>query len=246
MENHSWGQVLGQPSAAPYEASIAHQCGTATRYASVGSPSLPNYLAATSGDTHGVTDDAAPSAHPLTVDNLFRQVRAAGGTERSYQEATTAPCQQSSAGTYAVKHNPAAYYIGNDDRAACVRDDVGLDGLTAALGAGPLPTFSFVTPDLCHDTHDCSVTTGDRWLAGWLPRILASPAYRDGTTAVIVMWDEYTPMPNLIVAPSVPAGTSSAVAFNHYSLLRTTEELLGLPLLGRAGTAASMRSAFRL
>jgi hypothetical protein len=38
----------------------------------------------------------------------------------------------------------------------------------------------------------------------------------------------------------------SATAFSHYSLLRTTEEMLGLPRLGKASTATSMRSAFHL
>ena len=110
MENHDRQQVLGNPTAAKYEVGLAHQCGTATRYSTVGSPSLPNYLGATSGDTWGIHDDSGPSAHPLTVDNLFRQVRAVGGTERSYEEAMTSPCQLAPGGDYAVKHNPAAYY----------------------------------------------------------------------------------------------------------------------------------------
>ena len=53
----------------------------------------------------------------------------------------------------------------------------------------------------------------------------------------------------VVVAPTTPAGARSATLFNHYSLLRTTEELLGLPgRLGHAGDAstASMRAAFGL
>jgi phosphatidylinositol-3-phosphatase len=247
MENHQWPQVLGDPAQAPYETSLAKKCGTATHYASVGSPSLPNYLGATSGDSHGIQDDSGPAAHPLTGDNLFRQVRASGGTERSFQESMGQPCRQDSAGSYAVKHNPAAYYVGGSDRAACMADDVDLTALAGQLaGAGGLPTFAFITPDLCHDTHDCSVATGDAWLTTWVPRILASPSYRDGSTAVFIVWDEYTPMPNLVVAPSVPPGTSVAQPFDHYSLLWTTEELLGLPKLGRAAGATSMRGPFRL
>jgi phosphatidylinositol-3-phosphatase len=245
MENHNWQQVLGNPSAAPYETRLAHQCATATRYASVGSPSLPNYLGATSGDTWGIHDDADPSSHPLKADNIFRQVRTSGGSERSYEEAMASPCQQAAGGTYAVKHNPAAYYTGNNDRTACATDDVGLNALAADLTAGTLPTFACVTPDLCHDTHDCPVATGDTWLATWVPRILASAAYREGSTAIFVIWDEYTPMPNVVIAPSVPTGVTSGAAFDHYGLLRTTEQLLGLPMLGRAGGAAGLRAAFR-
>jgi phosphatidylinositol-3-phosphatase len=246
MENHQWQQVLGDPAAAPYEIGLARKCATATHYASVGSPSLPNYLGATSGDSHGIQDDSGPAAHPLSGDNLFRQVRASGGREQSFPESMGPPCRQDSAGSYAVKHNPAAYYVGGSDRVACIADDVDLAALLPELAAGTLPTFAFITPDLCHDTHDCPVATGDAWLALWVPRILASPAYRDGSTAVFVMWDEYTPMPNVVVAPSVPAGTSVSEPFDHYSLLRTTEEMVGLPLLGRATGATSMRGPFRL
>ena len=242
MENHSYRDVIGSPSA-PYESALARQCGSASHYADVAHPSLPNYLAATSGDTQGVGDDDGPSSHPLSVDNLFRQVRAAGRTERSFEEGMPGHCYQASAGRYAVKHNPAAYYVGGGDRAACQADDL---GFTGTLSAGPLPTFSFVTPDLCHDTHDCSVATGDAWLKTFVPDLLQRPEYRRGAMAVFVVWDESTPMPFIMVSPTTPPGTVLARPVDHYALLRTTEELLGLPLLGQAGSALSMRAAFRL
>lgn len=242
MENHTYGQVIGN-SSAPYETTLARQFATATHYASVGSPSLPNYIGATSGSTQGIADDDGPQSHPLAVDNLFRQVRAAGKTERSFQESMPANCGLSSVGTYAVKHNPAAYYTGGDDRTACRADDVPFSG---TLPSGTLPSFSFVTPDLCHDTHDCPVAAGDAWLKAFLPPLLARDEYRSGSTVVFIVWDEYTPMPDIVISPATPAGTVASQSFDHYSLLRTTEELLGLPLLGRASSAASMRAAFRL
>src|SRR5206468_2203706 len=81
-------------------------------------------------------------------------------------------------GTYAVKHNPEAYYT--NIRAACGTDNVPMGttssgAFTSALSAGTLPKFSFVTPDLCNDMHDCSVQTGDAWLQSWVPQIVASP-----------------------------------------------------------------------
>ena len=247
MENKTWDQVLGNSSSAPYETGLAHQCGTATHYASVGRPSLPNYIGATSGSTQGISDDNAPSAHPITGDNLFRQVRAAGGSERSYDEAMTSSCQLSSSGQYAVKHNPAPYYTGGDDRRACQADDVSFAAFAGDVAQGRLPTFAFVTPDLCNDTHDCDVKTGDAWLAQHLPDLLKSPTYRSGTTAVFVIWDEETPMPNLIIAPSTHPGTVVTSSIDHYALLRTTEELLGLPTsLGAAASAPSLRAAFGL
>lgn len=250
MENRTYGSVLGNP-AAPYENALARQCGTDRAYHQVGSPSLPNYLGATSGQTYGIADDAGPAAHPLNADNLFRQVRASGATERSYVEDMPANCTTAAQGRYAVKHNPEAYYVGGGDRAACRADDVPL-GTTAGgpfladLDSGRLPDFAFVVPNICDDGHDCTAATGDHWLATWLPHILDSPTYRSGDTAVFIVWDESTPMPNIILSPTTPPGLVSDAPVDHYGLLRTTEELLGLPLLGRAQTAADLRPLFRL
>ncbi|MBV9042328.1 MAG: hypothetical protein JOZ68_15085, partial [Acidimicrobiia bacterium] len=205
MENHSYSQVIGS-SAAPYETALARQFGTATHYSSVGSPSLPNYIGATSGSTHGIGDDAGPQTHALTSDNIFRQVRAAGGIERSFTESMPINCALSSVDTYAVKHNPAAYYTGGNDRAACGVDDV---SFSSTLPRGRLPMFSFVTPNLCHDTHDCSVGVGDAWLRSFLPPLLASAEYRAGKTVIFLIWDEYSPMPNVVISPTTPPGTVS-------------------------------------
>jgi phospholipase C len=249
MENHTWSQVLGDAAAAPYEVALAGHCATATHYRSVGSPSLPNYIGATSGATQGIADDGPPASHPLTVDNLFRQVRAAGGTERSYEEDMAQPCQQSSGGEYAVKHNPAAYYLGpsGTDRAACQADDVSFSRWAGDLASGQLPTFAFITPNLCHDTHDCAVSTGDAWLASMLPPLLASPTYRAGRTAIFVIWDEEIPTANIEIGPAVRPGTVVTAAADHFALLRTTEELLGLPgRLGAAATAPSLRGPLNL
>jgi phospholipase C len=254
MENHTAGQVLGSREA-PFETDLGTRCGSSVDYRSVGSPSLPNYLAATSGSTHGVHDDGSPASHPISGDNLFRQVRDAGGTARSYEEAMPGPCVLDGRGRYAVKHNPQAYYRDAADQAACATDDVPLGGLAANGGGafvddlsnGRLPTFAFVTPDLCNDTHDCPVSVGDAWLRDWVTTILGSPTYAEGRTALFVVWDEPTPMPLLVVAPGVPAGVTASAPFDHYSLLRTTEELLGqAPRLGQAATASSMRTAFGL
>lgn len=243
MENHTWGDVFGNASA-PYLNTLAGKCATDSDYASVGSPSLPNYLGATSGSTQGVADDGDPSAHSFTVDNLFRQVRTSGGTERSFVESMPSSCSPVSAGSYAAKHNPAVYYVGGGDRTACQADDLPFTTFPAVLNGGQLPTFTSITPNLCDDMHDCPVSTGDQWLASWVPKILDTASYRDGTTAVFIVWDEPTQLANVVVAPSVRPGTVSGTAVNHYSLLRSTEEMLGLPLLGQAATAPDLRTVF--
>jgi phosphatidylinositol-3-phosphatase len=250
MENHSYSQIIGS-SAAPYINSLASGCGLATNYTAVTHPSLPNYIAATSGDTWGIADDNPPSSHPLAVNSIFQQAGSAG----SYEESMPSNCDLTSSGTYAVKHNPEAYYT--NIRTACSADNVPLGTMSsgafaAALSSGSLPKFSFVTPNLCNDMHDCSVQTGDAWLQSWVPKITASASYQAGNTVVFITWDEDDSasgnhVATIVVSPYTASGTRSAVAFTHYSLLRTTEQLLGITtFLGNAANAASMRAAFGL
>jgi hypothetical protein len=249
MGNKNLSAVLDS-SSAPHLRSLAESCGTALRYVDHGiHPSLPNYLAATSGGTQGVADDDAPSAHPLQADNIFRQVRALGKTAKSYEEAMPANCTLHSTSRYAVKHNPAAYYVGGDDRAACQRDDVPFDQFLPDLNSG-LPSFSLVTPDICNDMHDCSVATGDKWLNGVVGSITTSAVYREGRTAVFIVFDESEgggTAPFLAIAPPIVPGTRVETELDHYSLLAFTEDALGVQTrLGSAATAPSMADAFGL
>ena len=242
FENKPASGVLGSPQA-PYLDGLATGCASASDYHGVTHPSLPNYLAATSGSTHGVADDGPPSAHPLAGPSLFSQVADSGRQWRSYEEAMPSPCALASAGRYAVKHNPAAYFTAI--RRDCARWDVGLDQLSTDLAAHQLPAFALVTPDLCHDMHDCSVATGDAWLRDTLPALLASPEYADGSTAVLITWDEAdgglgNQVPLLVVAPSITPGTTIAGRLDHYALLHTTEQMLGLPPLGAAAGAPTI------
>lgn len=241
MENHSRSQVIGQ-GAAPFQTSLAQNCGEATNYRANGSPSLPNYIALTSGSTQGITDDAQPPSHPLTVDNIFRQVRAAGGSAISYAESMPSNCALSSSGQYLVRHVPAAYYTGADDRTACQSDLVPYSQFDPAN----LPTFAFITPNRCNDAHDCPVATGDAWLQENVPTILQSHSYQAGETLLIITYDETEPMPFIVASAATSPGTSSGAAYTHYSLLRLTEELLGLPLLGGAQAANDMLAPFNL
>jgi hypothetical protein len=111
--------------------------------------------------------------------------------------------------------------------------------------------FTFVTPNTCNDTHDCSVRVGDSWLAGWLQHVLRSPEYRSGSMAIFITWDEddgggSNSIPTVVVSPDTRSGTRSGAGFNHYSMLATTEDLLGVGRLGAAAGARSMAGAFNL
>ena len=270
MENRSYDKIVGAPGSkaaaqSPYvNGTLIPDCGLATNYHSISHPSLPNYIAATSGGTNGITGDCAPTKCPLSVASLFSQTK----SWRSYQENMPTNCAQADSGTYPVDHNPAAYYSVAADR--CGVSDVPLGAtssgrLAADLENGTLPAFALVVPDSCDSTETCSISTGDSWLEKWIPAIARSGVYRSGKTAVFVTWDEgsrgskgedclATPgdmschVATLVISPYTRPRTSSSILFTHYSLLKTTEQMLGLGLLVHAADSStqSMRAAFHL
>ena len=247
MENKNLEALLDSREA-PYLDGLAESCGSASKYVDHGvHPSLPNYIAATSGATQGIHDDAAPNKHPLKVDNIFRQVRAVGKTARSYVESMPDNCSLQSTDLYAVKHNPAAYYVGGDDRAACELDDVPFDEFLGDLRS-ELPAFASITPDLCNDMHDCSIGTGDAWLQIVVGAITGSDVYREGRTVVFIVFDESQGkgvMPFVAIAPTIVAGTVVDTQLDHYSVLAFTEDALGISArLGGAAKAADLGASF--
>jgi phosphatidylinositol-3-phosphatase len=240
MENKSFSQIIGNP-AAPYVNSLAHACGLATQYHGITYPSLPNYLAATSGSTYGVADDGPPAAHPIHAASIFSQTAASW---QSLSESMPVNCDRSDAYPYMVKHNPAPYYT--TAATECRKQNLPLPSA---------PTFAarytFVTPNMLHDMHDGTIAQGDAWLKTFVPKVIGSAGYQTGSTILVIVWDTddrsaNNRAPAIVVAPQVKPGTTSATVFNHYSLLRLSEETLGLPLLGSAARAASMRAAFHL
>jgi phospholipase C len=263
MENHSYSDIIGNTSQAPYLNSLATECGLATDYHNTTHPSLPNYLAATSGLAEADLPytsflDCGPSWFcDTSAPSIFGQ----GETWKAYQESMPSDCDTSDSGEYAAWHNPPLYYT---SLSGCASHDVPYTQLATDLANSALPAFSFITPNLIDDMHDGTVAQGDAWLAGNLPLILSSPQYRAGNTAVFVTWDEGSggypiedcddttttdsscQVPTIVISPSTPAGAKSGTFFSHYSLLGTTEQLLGLPKLGQASSSATMTSAFHL
>ncbi len=240
-ENRTWDQVGGVGFGdLPWLSQLAAGCSVYTgwRETNPEQNSLTQYIGLTSGvDNPATVDDCQPSGRcRSTDDNIFRQVRTAGGTARTYVEGASEPC---SAKGNAAKHVPALYYQGGDDPAHCADEVRPL----AELDPDHLPTYAMIVPDLCHDGHDCGNDTVDAWLADHLGPMLGGADYRAGTTAVFVLWDEDRPVPNLVIAPTATASQLSLGGAGHAAALRTMEELLGLPLLAGAAEAPSLRAS---
>jgi phosphatidylinositol-3-phosphatase len=260
MENHSYSDIIGN-SQAPYINSLASECGLATNYHNVSHPSLPNYVGATSGlavsSLKNFDSDCNPSTKCSTSSaSIFGQ----GESWKAYEESMPSNCDKSNSGDYAVRHNPPPYFT---SLSGCSSFDVPYTQLASDLSAGTLPAFSFVTPNVIDDMHDGTIAQGDSWLSSNLPTILNSGEYQSGTTAVFLTWDEGSGgssgencaanttdnschVATIVISPSTVAGSTSGTLFNHYSLLGTAEQLLGLPALGQAASYPTLTSAFNL
>jgi hypothetical protein len=209
----------------------------------------------TSGSTHGVTNSCRPDECPIRATNVFAQTVNIGREWRAYQESMPTPCAQGNEGLYVVRHNPAAYYRGRGVHRACKRWDVRLGNTSSGPLAhaldGHLRAYSFVTPNQCNNMHDCPVSTGDDWLERWMPHIIRSPGYQAGRLAVFITFDEgrrASRIPMMVVSPYTRPGPVDR-AFNHYSLLRATEYIIGAKrFLGGAADRefAGLARAFNL
>src|SRR3954452_6254023 len=182
--------------------------------------------------------------------------------------------QASPTDQYATRHNPFVYFHSIiDDGAGCAARDAPLTALRADLATtASTPNLSFIVPDLCHDGHDATCADGgpgglpaaDAFMRSWVPRITASPAFRQGGLLAI-LFDEAesdssaccdeqpgptTPAPGgqsggpgggrtgaVLLSPFIKAGTVSTYDYNHYSALRSVEDAFGLPHLGYAGAS---------
>lgn len=230
MENKSPDQALQ----GAFTASLAAKYRVAGNYTAVAHPSLPNYLALTSGQTWGVRDD---NYHVLPKGGIGQQLTAAGVSWRAYMEGMTSGQCMDSPLPYHVKHNPFAFYGGG-----CPDNVVPFDALAADL-TGTTPMYSWITPDLCNDQHDCNVSVGDDWLRQTVGMITQSKAWT-ANGVLFIVWDEDDGSANnavlsLVVEPNRSHLVSSQ-PYNHYSLLATIEDTLGVGRLGQAARAKTM------
>jgi hypothetical protein len=171
---------------------------------------------------------------------------------------------------YAARHNPFVYFHSIIDTPSCNGNDVDLQQLLPDISqAATTASYNFITPDLCSDGHDETCANPKQkggyegindFLSEWVPKILASPGYKDDGL-LVVSFDEAEddassccneraantpnaggPTPGsgggkvgaVLISPFIKPGTVDATPYNHYSFLRTTEDLFGLPHLGYA------------
>jgi hypothetical protein len=240
LENKGYGATLGSCAADPYLCSLASQYLSATAWYAVSHPSLPNYLAVTSGSAQGCTSDGCPVG--IGAPDLGGQLTAAGIPWEAYMESLPSACDTIAAsGVYTRVHNPFVYYTDNASRCHDVPYP-GSGGLISALDGSTPPDFVWISPNLDNDMHYGSVQQGDAWLKANLAPVLASSWFSGGSATVIVTMDENdkqsTPAGGqvpFVVISSRAKGAGAVTTFgNLFGTLRSIEEVFGLPLLGGA------------
>jgi hypothetical protein len=254
MENKERPSAIGT-AAAPYLTRLARANAQAANSFGVRHPSLPNYIALVSGSTQDISSDCTICT--ANAPNLADQLERAHHSWSAYLEGLPRPCARPAYfGRYAKKHDPLAY----DDAIArdptrC-RQRVPLSRLAGDVRGDRLPDFAFIAPDLCHDTHDCSVSTGDRFLAGLVPGLIRALgphgflviSYDEGASNAACCGDPGGGrIATVVVGPDLRAGGVMSRPIDHYGILRTIETAFGLPQLGaaRSGRHGSLAPLFR-
>lgn len=248
FENEEITNIIGN-SSLPNFNKLAKQYTLLVNEFAVAHPSLPNYIALTSGDTQGITKDCITCY--VNVTNLPDQIEQSGRTWKAYMEDMPSPCDISDQGTYAERHNPFIYYDDiRTNTTRCQQHDVPLTQLDSDLQNKQLPAFAWITPNLCNDGHDCSVATADKFLGPEVDKIINSPSF-DQNSLLIVTFDEGTTagsccglpkkaggkITTLLVSKLVKAGFQDDTAYSHYSIVKTIEDAWGLQQLGHAADA---------
>jgi hypothetical protein len=246
MENEEFGDVIGS-SAAPFINSLAHRYALIRNLYAVSHPSLPNYLALTGGSTFGIDSDCTDCSVQAT--SLVDQLEQRHLSWKAYMEDLPHPCfTGAESGGYAKKHDPFTYYTRVTGTPARCRRIVPLTQLPGDEAQGRLPRFVWITPNLCHDMHDCDVSVGDRFLSALIPPLLRALGPRG---LLFLVWDEGTSdngccrlaagghVVGVVAGGLASPGAGLGTAVDHYSLLQTVEDLFRLPRLRGAACACT-------
>jgi phospholipase C len=210
MENTSFDDLLSPSNTnTAFIRQLAANNGLATSYFGVTHDSLPNYIAATSGQTWGSNSDDTAQAPLFNHQNLVDQLEAAGVSWKAYMEDLPFPgdlVNSTTNGLYVRKHDPFLMYpdvFNNPSRGDNV---VPLTQLSTDLSTGNVPQFVWITPNICNDMHGGAPTCpfpssptdplqaalyqdGDNFLRTWVGAITHSKAWT-GRSAIFITWDE--------------------------------------------------------
>ena len=255
MENRDLPSVLAH---GPYQASLAKNYSLATGYSGVDHPSEPNYCVMIGATTTGCADDGTCCAN---TSNLVDRFESSGVTWKAFAE------DADNSGTCNFSPPRGGDHFGfllfNDNNGSPARCS---NMLTTASPQDPefiaslsdsanAPNFVWLTPNDHDNSHDTNIRTGDNYLAGIVPSILASPVFQNTRAALFIVYDEGNDVAcatgggqDCIYAswsgPGVTTGLNSTTSYDHYSYIHTIEDNWGLQPLNQKDAAAPVMSEF--
>ena len=246
FENKEFGSVIGNPQMPNYN-QLAREYTLLTQYYAVTHPSLPNYIALMGGDTFGIEENCNDCFIDAT--SLPDLIEASGRTWKTYQEDMPSPCFLGDTHIYVQKHNPFVYFDNiRLDAARCEGSVLPLTALPTDIAANSLPNFLFIKPNLCNDSHDCTLDITDSWLTNLLSQLVPALDATGETYALFMLFEEGQGshsccglpeeaggrVPVVIYSPLARNGFEDNTPYTHYSLLKTIAEAWGLSYLGHA------------
>ena len=237
-------------SSMPYLMGLAAQYGLATQYYANTHPSIGNYFELATGQI--ITNNDGYS-QIVSVDNIVRELVAAGKTWKSYAEdLPSVGYTGGDVGNYARKHNVFALLSDVANDPAQTNRLVPFTQFATDLANGTLPTFSNIVPNLCNDAHDCGLDVADSWLQTNIAPLIASPVFQQDGLLIIVFDEAGGDNTNgggrivwVAVSPKAKRAYQSTTLYQHPSTLRLILKGLGVSVFpGAAASAPDMTEFF--
>jgi hypothetical protein len=250
-ENNNYSSVIGN-SSMPYLNGLAKSYGLGTQYYANTHPSIGNYFMLTTGQIITNNDGYTGT---VTADNVVRHLMTAGKTWKAYEESLPyAGYIKPDVELYARRHCPLSYFSDVINSSTEKLNLVPYTQFATDLANGHLPQYSFITPNLCNDAHNCSLATADGWLKKNIAPLIASSTFKDGGL-LIILFDESANdnthgggrVAWVAVSPQFSKmGYKSTTLYLHQNTLRLILQGLGVTSYpGAAKSAADMAEFFK-
>lgn len=238
LENADFSEAMGHP----FLSRLAREGALLSNFHALAHPSQPNYVALTAGTLKGVD-----SNHPVTLSlrHIGDLIEAKGLSWKAYAEDFPGDCYlKPESGDYARKHLPFLSFQNiQSDSLRCRQRVVNAAELAGDIANGRLPNYSLYVPNQKNDGHDTNVAYADRWLAHTFGPLLRDPRFTTRLLLVVTFDESKGDGTNHIYTSlwgeSVLPGSTSDAHYDHYSLLRTVEDVLGLGRLGQNDATAA-------
>jgi hypothetical protein len=247
-ENEQYQAIIGS-SNAPYINSLAAGGVSFTNMRAIVHPSQPNYLELFSGSNQGVVNDSTVTAK-FTTPNLGASLIAAGKTFAAYSDGLPAEgnITTESYNDYVRRHCPWVCWMPASEPLGPNQLPRSLHKPFTAFPSdfSQLPTVSFVIPNNVHNMHSASIREGDNWLNANLSAY--AEWAKSNNSLLIVTWDEDSfqqanRIPTIFYGANLQSFANEGT-WSLHNLLRTLEEMYGLPHHGRAAQVSAIAGAF--